>query len=121
MDETPYRLLKYLQEHPETTQRELAGVLGVSLGKLNYCLKALIQKGCVKAGNFSRSTSKIAYAYLLTPEGVEEKARLAIHFLRAKMQEYDRLKREIEVLQQETGITEPPAPIPQAVENGGHG
>ena len=80
-----------------------------------------VLEGMRKGWQFSRSTSKIAYAYLLTPEGVEEKARLAIHFLRAKMQEYDRLKREIEVLQQKTGITEPPAPISQAVENGGHG
>lgn len=109
MDETPYRLLKYLQDHPETTQRELAEALGVSLGKLNYCLKALIQKGSVKAGNFSRSPSKLAYAYLLTPEGIEEKARLAIHFLRVKIQEYERLKREIEALQQEADITTKPA------------
>ncbi len=105
-DETPYYLLKYLEAHPEITQRELAQKLGVSLGKLNYCLRALIDKGWVKMGNFSRNPDKKGYAYLLTPQGIEAKARLTLHFLQRKMQEYDRLKREIQALEAEVAGVE---------------
>ncbi|MFZ5761923.1 MAG: MarR family EPS-associated transcriptional regulator [Thermodesulfobacteriota bacterium] len=104
-EETPYHLLKHLDATPDATQRELAGALGISLGKLNYCLKALIAKGWVKAGNFSRNPDKRGYAYLLTPQGVEAKARLTVQFLQAKMCEYDRLQREIEALQQEVNFS----------------
>ena len=73
----------------------------MSLGKANYCLKALIEKGWVKAGNFARNRDKKGYAYLLTPRGIEEKARITIHFLNSKQQEYDALKLELEVLRRE--------------------
>uniref|UniRef100_A0A7C4VS13 MarR family EPS-associated transcriptional regulator n=1 Tax=Desulfatirhabdium butyrativorans TaxID=340467 RepID=A0A7C4VS13_9BACT len=99
--ETTWYLLKYLQAHPQTSQRELADMLGVSLGKLNYCLKALIEKGWVKVGNFSRSPRKKGYAYLLTPRGIQAKTQLTVQFLQRKMDEYDRLRQEIEALQQE--------------------
>lgn len=100
-EETRYRLLRYLETNPETSQRELAGILGVSLGKLNYCLKALVVKGWVKAGNFSRNPVKKKYGYLLTPQGIEAKAHLTVQFLKIKMREYDALQREIEALQNE--------------------
>ncbi len=100
-EEIRYQLLRYLEANPDVTQRQLARVLGVSLGKLNYCLKALVGKGWVKACNFSRSPNKKRYAYLLTPEGIEAKGRLTARFLKNKMREYDALRREIEALQQE--------------------
>lgn len=100
-EETRYRLLRRLATDPDATQRELAGELGVSLGKLNYCLQALVTKGWVKAGNFSRNPNKKGYVYLLTPQGIEAKARLTVEFLHHIMQEYDILHREIEELQKE--------------------
>ena len=90
--------MRLIQEHPQLTQRELARLLGVSLGKANYCLKALTARGFVKAENFRRSDNKLAYAYLLTPSGIEEKARVTVAFLRHKMQEFETLKAEIEGL-----------------------
>ena len=96
--DTYFRILRLLQENPDLTQRELAERLGVSLGGLNYCLKALIEKGWVKVHNFSRNKYKIGYAYILTPQGLIEKARLTGSFLRRKMQEFDVLKAEIETL-----------------------
>lgn len=95
---THYRLLKLLQDNPELTQRELAEAAGVSLGKINYCLKALIAKGLIKAANFRNNPNKKAYAYLLTPTGLEEKARITLRFLRRKQEEYVALKAEIERL-----------------------
>jgi len=100
-DEITYKLLKTLEENPSQSQRELSKSLGISLGKLNYCLKALIDKGLVKANNFRRSDKKANYLYLLTPKGVDEKARVTMRFLQRKMDEYERLKKEIAVLQQE--------------------
>jgi EPS-associated MarR family transcriptional regulator len=100
-DATRYQLLKLLSERPEITQRELAAAMGVSLGKANYCIQALIEKGLVKTGNFRRNPNKGAYAYLLTPEGVQEKARVTIRFLHRKMAEYDALQADIAVLRQE--------------------
>ena len=97
-EEVHFRVLQLIQKNPEFSQRELARELGVSLGKANYCLNALIDKGFVKARNFRRSDNKLAYAYLLTPSGIEEKARVAVAFLRRKMDEYEALKTEIEVL-----------------------
>ena len=100
-DETRYRLLKVLADRPDITQRRLARDLGISLGKVNYCLKALIEKGWVKAGNFRRNPDRRVYAYLLTPRGVEEKARVTVRFLRHKMAEYDALREEIKRLRGE--------------------
>ena len=102
-DETRCLLLRRLAADPDASQRQLAGELGMSLGKLNYCLQALISKGWVKAGNFSRSPNKQGYAYLLTPKGIEAKARLTVQFLQHKMSEYEKLLLEIAELQQEVG------------------
>ncbi len=102
LDETThYGLLKTLEENPGLSQRDLAKRLGVSLGKVNFCLNALIEKGCLKVNNFRNSDNKLAYAYLLTPHGVEEKARITVRFLKYKMQEYERLRAEIEELKRE--------------------
>lgn len=97
-DEVRYRVLKYVAEHPSATQRELARDLGVSLGKANYCLRALVEKGLIKAKNFRSSSHKSAYAYVLTTKGLEEKIDVTVNFLRRKLAEYDELSREIEQL-----------------------
>jgi EPS-associated MarR family transcriptional regulator len=97
------QLLKLLQTHPHLSQRELADSMGVSLGKINYCLRALIQKGQVKLGNFRQSKKKRQYAYLLTPSGIEEKTRITLAFLKLKEAEFEQLKMEIEVLRGELG------------------
>ena len=102
-EDTYFRVMKILEEHPEITQRELAKKLGLSLGGINYCLTALVEKGYVKARNFSENSSKLRYAYLLTPSGIREKTALTFRFLQRKMQEYEDLKREIEGLQLEVG------------------
>jgi len=91
-----YRLLKLINERPEISQRELAGELGFSLGKVNYCLKAFVSKGLVKVNNFRRNDNKLAYAYLLTPGGIEEKTRLTVRFFRRIEVEYESLKEEVE-------------------------
>lgn len=100
-EETRFDLLKMLEENPSLSQRDLANRLGVSLGKVNFCLRALVDKGCIKVNNFRNSNNKLAYAYLLTPHGVEEKASMTVAFLRYKMHEYDRLRTEIEGLNRE--------------------
>jgi EPS-associated MarR family transcriptional regulator len=100
-ESTHYSLLKTLEENPGLSQRDLAKRLGVSLGKINFCLNALVQKGSLKINNFRNSDNKLAYAYLLTPSGVEQKARMTVQFLQFKMQEYERLRAEIEELQRE--------------------
>ena len=96
-----FRMLRLLQDSPAITQREMAKVLGMSLGGLNYCLQALLDKGMVKIHNFQGSRRKLAYAYLLTPSGIAEKASLAGRFLKRKMDEYAALRSEIESLQSE--------------------
>lgn len=96
-----FQILKSLELDSSPTQRQLSNDLGVSLGKINYCLKSLIEKGFIKVNNFRNSSNKIQYSYLLTPKGVEEKARLTLDFIRIKTQEYDTLKQEIESLKQE--------------------
>jgi EPS-associated MarR family transcriptional regulator len=102
LDETThYGLLKTLEENPGLSQRDLAKKLGVSLGKINFCLNALVTKGSLKINNFRNSDNKLAYAYLLTPSGVEQKARMTVQFLKYKVQEYERLRAEIEELQRE--------------------
>ena len=99
--ETHYKLLTYLDDHPDVTQRELAEELGVSLGKVNYCLKALMGKGFIKARNFKNSDHKRAYLYVLTPAGIESKAKITIGFLHRKMEEFEQLKYEIKELKRE--------------------
>lgn len=102
LDETThYSLLKTLEETPDLSQRDLAKRLGVSLGKVNFCLNALVEKGSLKVNNFRNSGNKLAYAYILTPQGLESRARMTVAFLKYKTQEYERLKREIEELQRE--------------------
>ena len=100
-DTTSYGLLKTLEDNPSLSQRDLAKRLGISLGKVNFCLNALVEKGCLKVNNFRNSDNKLAYAYLLTPQGVEEKARMTIRFLKYKMQEYEQLRAEIKELKRE--------------------
>lgn len=97
-DEYRYRILKELQQDPNISQRELAKRLDISLGKANFCLKALIDKGLVKAENFKNSINKVGYLYLLTPKGIEEKVSLTHSFLQRKMKEHDVLLKEIEEL-----------------------
>jgi len=103
-DENRYQLLKLLEESPEMSQRQIAAALGVSLGKVNFCLRALIEIGSVKVANFSRSPNKKAYVYLLTPKGIEEKAKVTLRFLAKKQNEYEELKREINELKNEVKL-----------------
>lgn len=100
-DDTRYRLLRLLTKHPELTQRELASELGMSLGKTNYCLRALIGRGWIKVQNFRNSDNKLAYAYVLTPSGVTAKLRATADFLRRKQKEFVRLEQEIAQLRME--------------------
>lgn len=109
-DETHLRVLRVLAERPEISQRELAEELGVSVGKANYCLRALLERGFVKVQNFRNSTNKRAYAYLLTPEGIKAKAGLTARFLKRKLVEYESLRHEIEVLKAEASSSEPQRP-----------
>mgnify|MGYP006170030491 FL=1 len=88
-------ILRKINTKPNSTQRELANELGFSLGKLNYCLKALHKKGLVKVENFKKNPEKIKYLYILTPKGVAAKAKLSINFMKRKMKEYEELKKEI--------------------------
>jgi EPS-associated MarR family transcriptional regulator len=97
-EDTNFRVMKILERNPSITQRELSKELGLSLGGVNYCLSALIEKGMLKVTNFQKNPNKIGYAYLLTPKGIKEKAQLTSSFLQRKMQEYEELKREIESL-----------------------
>ena len=101
-DETRYELLRLLDSNPRMSQRDVARTLGVSLGKINYCLRALIEKGWIKIANFKNSRNKAAYLYLLTPRGIERKGRLAVHFLQRKVQDYEALRTEIQQLKRET-------------------
>ena len=101
-EDTHFRLMQILQDNPDLNQRELADKLGMSVGGLNYCLNALIDKGFVKVGNFHKSKNKFKYVYLLTPRGIAEKVTLTSRFLKRKMEEYDALKLEIELLKAET-------------------
>jgi|TARA_Y100000031_G_C7892498_1_gene235785 EPS-associated MarR family transcriptional regulator len=90
-----FNVLRKIQQKPESSQRELAEDLGFSLGKLNYCLKALKVKGLVKIKNFKKNPKKLNYIYILTPKGVSEKTKLTLNFMRRKIKEYDKLKREV--------------------------
>ncbi len=95
------KLLRLLAENPQVSQRELAEHLGVSLGKANYCLQALVERGLVKARNFKNNANKRAYLYLLTPKGVREKAQISVRFLQRKIEEHEALRAEIEELRHE--------------------
>jgi EPS-associated MarR family transcriptional regulator len=101
-DEYHYKILKELQQDPDISQRELAKRLEISLGKANFCLKALIEKGLVKVENFKKNPTKIGYLYLLTPKGIEEKLSLTQRFLQRKLKEREVLEKEIEQLRDET-------------------
>ena len=100
-NQSKYLLLKSLGQGTNITQRQLSKKLGISLGKVNYCLQSLIHKGFIKINNFKNSNNKIQYSYLLTPRGVEEKTKLTIEFLKAKTKEYKMLKEEVERITKE--------------------
>ena len=91
-----FNVLRKINKKPNVTQRELANELGFSLGKLNYCLKALKNKGLVKIKNFEKNPNKINYIYVLTPKGIAEKTKLTINFMKRKMKEYEELKKELD-------------------------
>jgi len=114
-EDTYFRVMRILQENPDLTQRELAEQLGISVGGLNYCLKALMEKGLVKMNNFANSKNKFGYVYVLTPSGIAEKAALTRRFLQRKISEYEALRLEIEALKSEVkSTTNQPKPAHQA-------
>jgi EPS-associated MarR family transcriptional regulator len=117
-DETRYRILKILEAEPQASQRRIAAELGISLGRVNYCLQALVKRGLVKANNFRNNANKRAYLYLLTPRGFEEKARVTVRFLRVKLDEYETLKRELEELQREAAAPSASRPVDTREEPG---
>lgn len=94
-DPDQFNVLRKIKSKPNSSQRELASELGFSLGKLNYCLKALKKKGLIKIKNFQNNSNKLGYAYILTPSGVTAKARLTLNFMKRKMNEYDELRKEL--------------------------
>ena len=100
-EESRFKILRLLCENPELTQRELGERVGISLGAVNYCLRALIERGLVKASNFSRNPNKLGYAYVLTPSGIGERVRLTGRFLARKKAEYEALRVEIDALSRE--------------------
>ena len=102
-EELKLRVMRVIEENPIATQREIAQELNVSRGGINYCLKALFDRGLVKLDNFAKSERKMGYAYILTPEGVSEKAKITVRFLKRKMAEYELLQKEIDQLKSEVG------------------
>lgn len=100
-DQIHLSVLRLLEQNPQLTQRQLSAELGVSLGKTHYILSSLIDVGLIKLDNFKRSNNKLGYAYLLTPEGIKEKAAITVRFLARKQKEFKRLEREIEMLKSE--------------------
>ena len=106
-EEMHYKMMRLLGANPEMSQRDAARKLGISLGKVNYCVQALIRKGWVKASHFKNSNNKAAYVYLLTPHGLEEKAKLTVRFLQIKLREYERLRVEIEQMREEAARHSP--------------
>ena len=107
-DEYRYRILKLLEKNPAASQRDIARELGVSVGRVNFCLQALGEKGLIKVNNFRNSTNKRAYLYALTPKGMNEKAKVTVRFLERKLQEYETLKGQIAELQREAKGTASP-------------
>lgn len=104
-DEIAYKLLKLIEAEPHLSQRDIAQKMGVSLGKTNYCLKALVDKGFIKFQNFYNNKKKSAYIYFLTPQGIEEKAQVTYRFLQRKINEYENIKGEIESLKNEACLS----------------
>jgi EPS-associated MarR family transcriptional regulator len=102
-DEMPLKLMRLIESNPVVSQRDVASAFGISLGKANYCLSALVHAGWVKANRFKNSRNKVAYRYLLTARGIEQKAVLTGRFLRIKVREYEALRTEIEQLRREAG------------------
>ena len=100
-DEYRYRILKLLESNPAASQRDIARELGVSLGRVNFCLQALVEKGLIKANNFRNSTTRQTYLYLLTPKGMQEKAKVTVRFLKVKLEEYEFIKAQVEELQRD--------------------
>ena len=111
-EDTRFRVMRLLQDNPDLTQRELADKLGISVGGLNYCLKALMEKGWVKMNNFAHAKNKFGYIYVLTPSGIAEKATITHRFLQRKMEEYEALKLEIAALQSEAEGTHTHGKLP---------
>ncbi len=109
-EETEYKLLKMLQEAPQSSQCNIARAMGISLGKTNYCLRTLVEKGRIKARNFYRNPNKRGYAYLLTLNGLERKTHVTASFLRRKQNEYEGLEQEISRLKDEAGLQAPDTP-----------
>ncbi|PCK10084.1 MAG: MarR family EPS-associated transcriptional regulator [Alteromonadaceae bacterium] len=109
-DELRYKLLKSIESDPKISQRQLASQMGLSLGKVNYCIKALVDVGYVKLQNFTQSQNKLGYCYNLTPKGISEKSSVTMRFLKSKQDQYEALKVEIEVLRKEAEVS------PKAVE-----
>lgn len=118
-EDVHFRVLRTLESHPYYSQRDLADALGVSLGGINYCLRALIEKGHLKVDNFRRSDNKLRYAYVLTPSGIAERAKLAGRFLQRKMREYEAIKAEIDALTAEAGEQSLPAAATGTDQSGG--
>ena len=106
--EESLKLLREIDADPQLTQRELSSRLGLSLGKINFLIKAMIEKGFIKADNFKNSKNKIAYFYLITPMGIEEKAKITYRFLKRKIEEYEKLEAEIQQLEEEVNSTNLP-------------
>ncbi|MCW8917636.1 MAG: MarR family EPS-associated transcriptional regulator [Gammaproteobacteria bacterium] len=108
-DEVNYRILKAVDANPFMSQRELAASLGVSVGKVNYCLKALVNTGLISVENLDANLVKRVHTYVLTPGGLKEKARVTVRFLQRRMEEYERIKREIVLLKSEVEQSESPS------------
>jgi EPS-associated MarR family transcriptional regulator len=117
-EDTYFRVLRILQERPDVTQREIARMLGVSTGGMNYCLNALMDKGWVKAHNFNGSKNKFGYIYLLTPSGIAEKAALTGKFLQRKLEEYDEMRAEIDSLRYEVSKISEVSPFANDIATG---
>lgn len=103
-------LMRVINENPQMTQRDLSSRLGLSLGKINFLIKSLIEKGFIKADNFKNSNNKISYLYLLTPAGIEEKTKITYRFLKRKMEEYEKLENEIRHLKKEVDLLDNSVP-----------
>lgn len=105
-EDVHFRVLRLLSDNPSASQREISSALGVSLGLVNYCLNSLIERGLVKISNFRASDNKLRYAYVLTPAGIADKIHLTTRFLQRKITEFEALKREIEMLKEETIVVD---------------
>jgi EPS-associated MarR family transcriptional regulator len=107
-EESHFKVLRLLESNPRMTQREVASALQMSVGKANYCVRALVRKGLIKAVNFKNSRNKMAYTYLLTPRGIEQKAALTLSFLRTKTREYEELQAQLRDIRKEAAALRDP-------------